>query len=167
MDAEVLKPLQNLATTAGLVRLAMRRARPTQRLRLLRYLQGIAKKPDRNCNGQVFLIQRSSADFNQVVETMLARLTDLGPDSLVQRLAHICAVRDYFTTFEHEDREIYDPSESDMLAARAWNEGRLQLAMEAGIQPLFVDDPGESLEQSGYVKRAKALGYRVNFENLH
>ena len=113
---------------------------------------------------QLFVIQRSSSDFVQVVETMMARLPERG-DSLVQRLAHICSVRDYFTTFEYDDQESYEPSESELLMARSWNEGRLQLALEAGIQPLYVDDPGVPAT-NGYVKRAKACGFAVHFADI-
>ncbi|CAE7567471.1 unnamed protein product [Symbiodinium sp. CCMP2592] len=168
VESVVLAPLRSLAPLAGLVRLAMRRGRPSQRLRLLRYLQSSG-----GASGElreVFLLQRSSeTDFGQVVEAMKARLHEDG-DSFVQRLAHICAVTDYFTTFELGEQETHDPADTqqaDILQARAWNEGRLQLAMEAGVQPLFVDDPGAPLQQSGYAKRAKALGYHIRFESMH
>ena len=169
MDAEVLAAFRGLATTAGLVRLTLRRARPTQRLRLLRYLETFAQGQVQ-AKRQVIFCQRSSADFSDVVEAMTARLPHPGSDSLTERLAHICAVKDFFTTFEHDDREANDAvseQEPNILAARAWNEGRLQLAMEVGIQPLFVDDPGVRLAESGYVRRAKALGYAVSFDDLH
>lgn len=171
VESVVLTPLRSLAPMAGLVRLAIRRGRPTQRLRLLQYLQspGRASGAASGELREVFLLQRSSADFGQVVEAMRARLHEDG-DSFVQRLAHICAVTDYFTTFELDEQETHDPADTqqaDILQARAWNEGRLQLAMEAGVQPLFVDDPGVPLQQSGYAKRAKALGYHIHFESMH
>jgi len=169
VESAVLAPLRSLAPFAGLVRLAIRRGRPTQRLRLLRYLQSPRAGAGAE-RREVFLLRRDpSAEFGQVVEAMRARLPELG-DSFAQRLAHICAVADYFTTFELDEQETHDPADAqqaNILEARAWNEGRLQLAMEAGVQPLFVDDPGVPLEQSGYAKRAKALGYRINFESMH
>ncbi|CAE7616788.1 unnamed protein product [Symbiodinium sp. CCMP2456] len=171
VESAVLAPLRSLAPFAGLVRLAIRRGRPTQRLRLLRYLQSPSRAGAGAERREVFLLRRDpSAEFGQVVEAMRARLPELGGDSFAQRLAHICAVADYFTTFELDEQETHDPAEAqqaNILEARAWNEGRLQLAMEAGVQPLFVDDPGAPLEQSGYAKRAKALGYRINFESMH
>ncbi|CAE7299758.1 unnamed protein product [Symbiodinium microadriaticum] len=172
VESAVLAPLRPLAPAAGLVRLAIRRGRPSQRLRLLRYLQSGARAKGAGARlREVFLVQRSeAAEFGQVVEAMRARLPELRGDSFAQRLAHICAVTDYFTTFELDEQETHDPADAqraNILDARAWNEGRLQLAMEAGVQPLFVDDPGVPLEQSGYAKRAKALGYRINFESMH
>ncbi|CAE7680651.1 unnamed protein product [Symbiodinium necroappetens] len=172
VESAVLAPLRPLAPAAGLVRLAIRRGRPSQRLRLLRYLQSGARAKGAGARlREVFLVQRSeAAEFGQVVEAMRARLPELRGDSFAQRLAHICAVTDYFTTFELDEQETHDPADAqraNILDARAWNEGRLQLAMEAGVQPLFVDDPGVPLEQSGYAKRAKALGYHVNFESMH
>mmetsp|Transcript_56551 Transcript_56551/g.106070 ORF Transcript_56551/g.106070 Transcript_56551/m.106070 type:complete len:430 (-) Transcript_56551:29-1318(-) len=164
VEVDILAPLRCLSTTAGFVRLALRRGRPSQRLRLLRYLELISVHGKR----QVWLIRRKSADFSLAAEAMSAHL-DPVEDTMTQRWAHLCAFRDFFISFAQNDQELEDPQETQRAEtpkARAWNEGRLQLAMEVGIPQVFVDDPSAPTGQSGYAKRAKAAGYGISVIEL-
>mmetsp|Transcript_31967 Transcript_31967/g.72948 ORF Transcript_31967/g.72948 Transcript_31967/m.72948 type:complete len:823 (+) Transcript_31967:102-2570(+) len=77
------------------------------------------------------------------------------------RLTHVCALVDFFTTYEG-GKEVYDFNASKLDSYHRRNESRVQLAMESGIQPLFVDAPLLRLwELRPYVELADTLGYVV------
>ena len=141
---------------AALTRLALPKARPSQRLRLLRYLR-VLRPGER----QVFLLQRSKDEhLSWVLDEVVGQLQLENYDTLAVRSAHVCAVRDFFTHFGEE--EIYEFKAAELPLARASNEARLQLALKAKVAPLFVDDPGLEMEESGYAKRARTAGYQVS-----
>jgi len=165
-DAKVLAPLRanGLSSAAALVRVILSgRARPSQRLRLLKYLQSLAGKARKQ--KQLFLLRgppgvgksswaleklRTVAHFNSEEELAVARL------------AHVCALSDFFTDFEAEGEERYSFKPEGLELARAKNVARLQLALENNVGPLFVDSCNLRLWELGaYASRAKAAGYDV------
>jgi len=82
--------------------------------------------------------------------------------ALAARLTHICAVDDFFEKYGPNGPE-YKFQVQKLEAHHARNEARVQLAMEAGIHPLYVDCPNLKLwEMQPFVKLADDLGYVVN-----
>merc|ERR1719162_195120 len=87
------------------------------------------------------------------------------PDEETQaRLVHVCAADDFHTKFEVGDIEKFALDEEKVEAAHARNEARVKLAMEMGIQPLYIDGCHTQLwEMAGYVRLAKQSGYDIVF----
>lgn len=84
-------------------------------------------------------------------------------EELVARLTHVCSANDFFRTFKANDQEDYafDPEQIEMAHAR--NEARVRVATEAGIHPLYIDNPHIQLwEMGAYVRLAQQAGYEVS-----
>jgi len=140
------------------------RGRPSQKLRLLKYLRGLPQKA-RKLEKRAFLLRgppglgKSAWALREMLTHVL--LEDTSED-FVARLAHICALGDFFTSFSLDDNESYDFDAQGLEMARAKNEARFQLAIEAGVRPLYVDSSNLRLwELTGYAKRAKSAGFEV------
>merc|ERR550525_1886621 len=83
-------------------------------------------------------------------------------EELVARLTHICSADDFFMKF-NGDQEEFSPDFEQLEMAYARNEARAQLAMEAGIHPLYIDNCHLQLwEMVPYVRLAQAAGYEVS-----
>lgn len=85
---------------------------------------------------------------------------DVDPsEALAARLTHVCATDDFYEMFKGDCPEyIFDPQKLGTQQLR--NQARVRLAMEAGIHPLFVDEPNMRLwEMRPYLALAERLGY--------
>lgn len=82
---------------------------------------------------------------------------------LARRLTHICSTDDFFMQFKGNSAEMqYMFNARNLQAANCMNEARVRLAMEVGIDPLFVDNPNMQLwEMQPYVMLADRMGYVV------
>jgi len=83
---------------------------------------------------------------------------------LARRLAHICSTDDFFMQFKGASADMhYMFNAQNLEAANCMNEARVRLAMEIGIDPLFVDNPNMQLwELQPYVMLADRMGYVVS-----
>merc|ERR1712083_220835 len=87
---------------------------------------------------------------------------DIEPgEELGSKLTHICATDDFFEMFKGDNPEYkYDPKKLEIQQLR--NQARVRLAMEAGIHPLYIDEPNLRLfEMRPYLALAERLGYVV------
>lgn len=82
---------------------------------------------------------------------------------LARRLTHICSTDDFFMQFKGASAEMhYMFNTRNLETANCMNEARVRLAMEVGIDPLFVDNPNMQLwEMQPYVILADRMGYVV------
>merc|ERR1712093_973247 len=76
-------------------------------------------------------------------------------EELAARLTYICATDDFFETFSGDAVEYhFDPRKLETQQLR--NQARVRLAMEAGIHPVFIDEPNVRLwEMRPYVALAE------------
>merc|ERR1740123_2088016 len=74
-------------------------------------------------------------------ELKSANETGLGQgEQLAARLTHVCSVDDFFTRFKGSSSETeYLFNARSLEANHIMNEARVRLAMEVGIDPLYVD----------------------------
>mmetsp|Transcript_133379 Transcript_133379/g.345225 ORF Transcript_133379/g.345225 Transcript_133379/m.345225 type:complete len:976 (+) Transcript_133379:762-3689(+) len=88
---------------------------------------------------------------------------EVGGDSLASQLAHICSSDDFFMSGAPEDEVVEYTFDASRLAAnRAMNEARVRVAMEVGLDPLYVDEPNMTAwEMRPFVLLADRLGYEV------
>eukprot|EP00930_Biecheleria_cincta_P019122 TRINITY_DN14691_c0_g1_i2.p1 TRINITY_DN14691_c0_g1~~TRINITY_DN14691_c0_g1_i2.p1 ORF type:complete len:583 (+),score=151.50 TRINITY_DN14691_c0_g1_i2:28-1749(+) len=162
-ESKILGPLQTKGGCAAsmlVCAILSGRAKPSLRLRLLRYLR--SELPSRGRAKEVLLLRGPPGVGKSTwAKEQLRGL--LGEDNQLAHLAHICALNDFFTNFDADAVEdSYAFEASKLEQARARNEARLQLAMEAGVRPLYVDSSNLRLwELAAYAKRAKAAGYAV------
>jgi len=82
---------------------------------------------------------------------------------LARRLTHICSTDDFFMQFKGASAEMhYMFNARNLEAANCMNEARVRLAMEIGIDPLYVDNPNMQLwEMQPYAMLADRMGYVV------
>lgn len=165
METEVLAPLRGCGgdTATQLVRLVLGRrgASASLRIALLKYVRSHASLP--GASRQLVLLRgppgagKSAWALDEL--RMRVGVTD-GED--VARFAHICATDDFLTTFKDGELEFsYDPEQLELAHAR--NEARVKLAMDAGIEPVYVDNSHLRLwEMAGYVRLAQSAGYEVS-----
>jgi len=132
-----------------------------QRLALVSYASRIAAEI--RFPRELFILRgppgvgKSEYALVQLQELVLVEPRDLD----VARLAHVCAVDDFFKKFE-EGEVKYEFLPSKLEAYHRRNESRAQLAMESGINPLFIDAPNLRLwEMKPYIELADTLGYVV------
>jgi len=72
-------------------------------------------------------------------------------------LTHVCSIEEFLP------RSWVALTAEDVARAMARNEAKLQLAIEARVQPLIISGVHAQLwEMGGYVRRAKKMGYSVN-----
>lgn len=85
-------------------------------------------------------------------------------DALAARLAHICSADDFFTMFKSDgsvQKYSFDAHAFD--ANQVMNEARVRLAMEIGIEPLYIDNTNMKLwEMRPYIMLADRMGYVVS-----
>merc|ERR1719253_173047 len=90
----------------------------------------------------------------------LTDLVDVEPNEvLAARLTHVCATDDFYEMFKGDCPE-YKFEANKLETQQLRNQARVRLAMEAGIHPLFVDEPNMRLwEMRPYLVLAERLGY--------
>jgi hypothetical protein len=169
IEARFLRPIKERGGDAAthLVNLVFekRRAPASLRLAALRYVrshttpEGLFRK---------LVIVRGPVACGKskwAMEQLLLETVTLPEEEQVARSAHICAVDDFHTTFQAggcTEEFKFNPDEA--TTAYAKNEARVKVAMEVGIQPLYVDSCNVQLwEMTPYVKLAKQFGYEVVF----
>lgn len=90
-------------------------------------------------------------------------------ENFVARLTHICSTDDFFLQFvgdsdSSEMKYIFNPRR--LGANHAANEARVRIAMEIGIEPLYLDNNCLKLwEMRSYVLLAERMGYVVTVES--
>jgi len=88
-------------------------------------------------------------------------------ENLVARLTHICSTDDFFMQFVGDSgkmKYLFNPKK--LAANQAANEARVRIAMEIGIEPLYVDNSHLKLcEMRSYVLLAERMGYVVTIES--
>jgi len=93
---------------------------------------------------------------------------DIEPgEELGAQLTHICATDDFFEMFKGDNPEYkYDAKKLENHQLR--NQARVRLAMEAGIHPIYIDEPNLRLfEMRPYLALAERLGYVVTVVEPH
>lgn len=132
------------------------------RLELLRHL----RQPRRNATASkrcLYILRgpHGTGKSRWASKQLLAQVPDSADDATgVKRLAHICAADDFSTIFDIEEESPKWSSSQDGAADAGSNEARVQLCMELGVTPLFVDSPHLRLgEIVPYLRRAKAAQY--------
>jgi len=169
IEARFLRPIKERGgdSATQLVNLAFekRRAPASLRLAAVRYVrshttpEGLFRK---------LVILRGPIGCGKskwAMEQLLLETVTLPEEEQVARAVHICAVDDFYSTFKASGKDAkeelkFNLDEAD--AAHARNEARVKVAMEVGIQPLYVDSCNVQLwEMAPYVKLAKQFGYEV------
>nr|VFJ51952.1 MAG: AAA domain-containing protein [Candidatus Kentron sp. DK] len=97
---------------------------------------------------------------------LMRGLPSCGKSYTAKRLAGaqgvVCETDDYFYTQVGDDPARYDYRNDLLPDARAWNYGKYQQALSAGITPIIVDRGNSlSLESQRYARLAADNGYRV------
>lgn len=87
-------------------------------------------------------------------------LVDVEPSEvLAARLTHICATDDFYEMFKGDCPE-YKFEALKLETQQLRNQARVRLAMEAGIHPVYIDEPNMRLwEMRPYLLLAERLGY--------
>lgn len=138
-------------------------ARAGLRLAMVRYAKSLSAK-----NGafrEMILIRgpHGLGKSNWAMEQLCQQIDIPASDKLAARLAHICSVDDFFTTFDAMGNEHLSFDLEQVERAYAFNEARVKLAMKAGIHPIFVDAVHTQLwEMEPYARLAKEMGYEVS-----
>eukprot|EP00928_Gymnodinium_smaydae_P032466 TRINITY_DN23505_c0_g1_i1.p1 TRINITY_DN23505_c0_g1~~TRINITY_DN23505_c0_g1_i1.p1 ORF type:complete len:997 (-),score=180.55 TRINITY_DN23505_c0_g1_i1:47-2992(-) len=96
--------------------------------------------------------------------SLLENVDTAAEDLFAARLIHACSVDDFFMQFVSDSTSVmryaYDPK--CLQANEVMNEARVRLAMEIGIEPLYVDNANITLwEMRSYVMLADQMGYDV------
>eukprot|EP00927_Polykrikos_kofoidii_P078453 TRINITY_DN75275_c0_g1_i1.p1 TRINITY_DN75275_c0_g1~~TRINITY_DN75275_c0_g1_i1.p1 ORF type:complete len:679 (+),score=148.93 TRINITY_DN75275_c0_g1_i1:79-2115(+) len=148
--------------------LANRCAPAHLRLDTLRYTRARAGEPSQIKQMTILRGPPGMDKSSWAVQQILEQAHPLESDEAAARVAHLCDVDDFFLQWPksrhgHRLAKKYEvPGPEGMLRAMACNELRVKLAIEAGIDPLFVDGCHASLwEMAPYVKFAKQAGYEV------
>jgi len=87
---------------------------------------------------------------------------DQDSEQLVVRLSHVCSSDDFFVKYTGgaESQYLFDQSKTD--ANNLTNEARARLAMEIGLEPLFIDNTNmRHWEMRPYIQLAERMGYVV------
>jgi len=130
-----------------------------QRLAMVHYATKVAAKP--RFPRELFILRGvpgigKSEYAMQQLQEYLAYDAD---EEVAARLTHVCAIDDFFEHFKGNEPE-YKFDVKKLEAAHEKNAARSQLAMEAGIHPLYIDAANLRLwEMRAYVELADRLGY--------
>lgn len=88
-------------------------------------------------------------------------------ENLVARMTHICSTDDFFMQFvggSNEMKYIFNPKK--LPANQVANEARVRIAMEIGIEPLYLDNCNSKLsEMRSFILLAERMGYVVTVES--
>lgn len=130
-----------------------------QRFDMVRYATRRAAKP--RFPRELFILRGPPGIGKTDYATQqLNDLVDVEPsEALAARLTHICATDDFYESFKGDSPEyLFESRKLEMHQLR--NQARVRLAMEAGIHPLFVDEPNMRLwDMRPYLILAERLGY--------
>lgn len=168
LEAEVLRPIRERGGDAAtqLVSLVFQRrgARASLRVAALRYARTQAT-PEGSFRKLVILRGPPGCGKSQwALEQLRMETGLLQEEEHPARLMHVCAADDFHTIFKVDDMEVFASEREKIEASYLRNEARAKLAMEVGIQPLYVDGCHAQLwEMAGYVRLAKKSGYEVVF----
>jgi hypothetical protein len=149
---------------AELAKIILRKERESregvrQRFDLVRYATRRAAKP--RFPRELFILRGPpGVGKTDYAVQQLNNLVDIEPsETLAARLAHVCATDDFYELFKG-DSQGYKFEERKLETHQLRNQARTRLAMEAGIHPLFVDEPNMRLgEMRPYLILAERLGY--------
>jgi len=133
-----------------------------QRFDMVRYATRRAARPrfPREC-----FILRGAPGTGKTEYAMakLSEAVDIEPDeTLAGRLTHVCATDDFFEMFKGDGAQYkFEAHKLEAYVRR--NVARVRLTMEAGIHPIFIDEPNMRLwEMTPYIELANKLGYVVH-----
>lgn len=165
-DTEVLAPLRKVVDDAAvlLVKLVLgnRGARPSLRLAMLKYARSQATVGD--AFREMFIL-RGPPGIGKSTHALDCVRREVGlvdDEEQAARFVHICSADDFLTKFKDGEEE-YTFNQDQIELAYARNEARVQLAMELGISPLYVDNSHIQMwEMAPYARRAKDKEYEVN-----
>jgi len=151
---------------AQLAKIIFRRERATHegarpRLSMVRYASKVASKP--RFPRELFMLRGPpGVGKTEYAMQQLADYVAVQPDEeLAARLTHVCSADDFYEQFQGDD-VMYKFEATKLESYHSRNEGRVRLAMEAGIHPLYVDCTNLRLwEMRPYVLLAERLGYVV------
>lgn len=163
---EELKSLRasGAAQTHQLVKLVCgaRGVRASTRMNLLRYVE--SKSAEQGAEKRLTILRGApgSGKSNWALEQLRTEVGFLEGEETITQLAHVCSAGDFFTKCKGNIEQFkFEAPFSDK--AHAANQARVQVAMELGLEPLYVDNANMQLwEMRGYVKMAQKAGYTVS-----
>lgn len=132
-----------------------------QSAELLEFLQ--KRAADRQAGGSRRLILlRGPPGVNKAEWAQQELRDEVAGESVVAQLAHICSVDDFFRDYTTGDGSELAFKPELLRSNRASNEARVRLAMEVGLDPLYVDDLNLRIsDMKPYATLAKRFGYEV------
>jgi len=167
VKSEVLAPLRAYSddVPTQLVKLVLMGSGilATQRLRMLKYVRSQARKKGTYRELTILRGLPGIGKSNWAMNQLLDEVQVAESQEAAVRYTHICAPNDFFARHhagasDFEPVLQCDPEHLDMYHAK--NIGRVQLAMEVGINPLYVDSAHVQLwEMAPYVRLAQQHGY--------
>jgi len=137
--------------------------RLAERAKMLEYVKTRGKQ---SAFPRRLFILRGTAGAGGVAWAMdsLRKEVDITGSSSVAQLAHVCSTNDFFTSFVgpslSQPRYTFDSKK--LLANSVANEARVRLAMEAGLEPLYIANACMTLwDMRPYTLLADRMGYVV------
>mmetsp|Transcript_25416 Transcript_25416/g.46146 ORF Transcript_25416/g.46146 Transcript_25416/m.46146 type:complete len:950 (-) Transcript_25416:65-2914(-) len=131
-----------------------------QRIDMVRYASQMAAKP--RFPRELFILRGvpGTGKSEYALQHLMDYVGFAQEDALSARLTHVCAADDFFEMFQ--DASVYKFEAHRLESCHRQNEVRTMLAMEAGLNPLYVDCANLRLwEMRPYLLLAERLGYVV------
>lgn len=166
-EKEVLAPLRQVSSDLAvqLTRLAFmkRNARASVRTAMLGYVR--QQLSEESAYREAIIVRGPPGVGKSIwaLEQLRSQVGLSQDEELVGRMTHICSVDDSFLKFNIHGEEEYAFDVEELEMAYARNEARVQVAMEAGIHPIYIDNSHMQLwEMGAYVRMAQKAGYEVS-----
>jgi len=139
-----------------------RGVRASTRMTLLRYVQQKSSEQAQEKRLTILRGAPGSGKSSWALESLRTEVGILDGEENIAQLAHICSSSDFFTKCKGRlEQYKFEATFSDR--AHATNQARVQVAMELGIAPLYVDNANMQLwEMNSYVRMAQNAGYEVS-----